>query len=380
MRILIDSTPIPVARTGVGIYADHLIEELAAILRPVDRLFVLVQSDDTYLRNLIGRQPNLTAIVVPSSMFRNPLALAWYEQCVLPWILLARRIDLIHSLHYRFPLLCHCPRVVTLHDMTHSLWPEMHTRGRRMAMSKFATLALRRAEGVLFVSDSTRRDAERLAGRGNNFRAVTPLAVDRTAFDEFSAVVVRDSLVRLNIQQPYILFLGTLEPRKNLVRLIHAFESLGPEYAGYRLVVAGKPGWHCDATFDAIENSPSKARIQRLGYVAPEDKGPLIAGCSVLVYPSLYEGFGLPVLEGMAAGIPVITSNISSMPEIAGDAALFIDPLSTERIADAIRSVLSNTTLAQHMRDAGKLRAAKFSWKETARLTYAAYRTTAHET
>lgn len=373
MRILIDSTPVPVGRTGAGIYADHLIEALAPLLRPDDRAFILVQSDDTHLRGLVACHPSLTELVVPSRVLRNRLALALYEQCILPLVVLRHRIDILHSLHYTFPLLCGAKRVVTLHDMTHSLHPEMHTRGRTLAMSGFARLAMRHADAVLFVSKSTRADAERLFGPGNNFRAVTPLAVDKDAFANIAPDTIGETLSRLGIQQPYILFLGTLEPRKNLVRLIHAFDSLGPEYAAYRLVIAGKPGWHYDAALAAIENSPTKSRIQRLGYVAPEDKAGLIAGCAVLAYPSLYEGFGLPVLEGMAAGVPVVTSNVSSMPEIAGDAAVLVDPSSTEQIAEAIRSVLSNTTLAQRMRDAGKLRAAKFSWKETARLTYVAY-------
>jgi glycosyltransferase involved in cell wall biosynthesis len=374
MRILIDSTQIPLGRTGAGVYADHLIQQLGSLLQPDDRLFVLVQSDDIELGRRIDGHRNLSALVVRSSIFRNRLALAFYEQCILPWVLLFHRIDVVHSLHYTFPLLCPARRVVTLHDMTHTLYPEMHTRGRTIAMSTFAKLALRRAEGVLFVSNSTRKDAERLFGQGRNLRAVTPLAVDHAVFDDIDPTAIDGSLTRIGIDRPYILFLGTLEPRKNVERLVHAFDSLGPEYSNFRLIVAGKPGWHYEAALEAIENSPNKARIQRIGYVAPEDKAPLIAGCELLVYPSLYEGFGLPVLEGMAAGVPVITSNASSMPEIAGEAAVLIDPYSTEQIAAAIGSILSDENLRQRLRRAGKAQAAKFSWEKTASLTCAAYR------
>jgi glycosyltransferase involved in cell wall biosynthesis len=374
MRILIDSTQVPVERTGVGIYADQLIPQIASIVPPQDRLFLLLQSDDAYLHGLVAAHPRVAALTIPSSIFRNRLALGVYEQCVLPFILLAHRIDVVHSLHYTFPLLSPCAQVVTLHDMTHWLHPGLHTRGRTIVMSRFARLAMQHAEAVLFVSDSTRKDAERLFGSGNNLRTVTPLAVDHAAFTDIQPAAIDETLARLGIERPYILFLGTLEPRKNIVRLIHAFDSLGKKFAQYKLVIAGKPGWHYEAILEAVENSPNKARILRLGYVAPEDKAPLIAGCDALVYPSLYEGFGLPVLEGMAAGAPVITGNASSLPEIAGDAALLVDPSSTEQIAAAMRSVLSDETLRARMRIASRRQAAKFSWGQTARTTYAAYR------
>lgn len=373
MRILIDSTQIPVERTGVGVYADQLIPRIASIVPAGDQLFLLLQSDDKYLRNLSALHDNVKPLVIPSSIFRNRLALAVYEQCILPWVLLTHRIDVVHSLHYTFPLLCPAKRVVTLHDMTYFLWPKMHTRGRRAVMSGFVKLAMRHAEGVLFVSESTRRDAEYLFGPGTNVRAVTPLGVDNAAFAGAEPDAIGGTLLRLGIERPYILFLGTLEPRKNIVRLIEAFNVLGPEFSSYRLIIAGKPGWHYEGILEAMENSANKSRILRLGYVSAKDKAPLIAGCDALVYPSLYEGFGLPVLEGMAAGAPVITSNASSLPEVAGDAAVIVDPSSTEQIAAAMRSLLSDQTLRTKLRMAGRQQAAKFSWERTASLTYAAY-------
>jgi len=373
MRILIDTTQIPLRRTGVGLYAEHLIQKLIPILQLQDRLFVLVQDDDVYIRQLVAAHANLSPIPISSRLFRNKLALTIYEQCVLPWIVLDRRIDLVHSLHYTFPLLCHCSRVVTIHDMTHSLWPEMHTFGRRVAMSFFSKMALRHAEGVLFVSASTQRDAERLFGSGRNLRNVTPLAVDHAMFEDIQPETIAETLSRIGIERPYILFLGTLEPRKNVVRLIEAFELVGQKHSQHKLVIAGKLGWHYAAVLEAIERSPLRKRIHRLGYVATEDKAPLIAGCDLLVYPSLYEGFGLPVLEGMAAGVPVITGNVSSIPEVTGDAAVLIDPSSVEQLSIAMDSVLSDHNYSDWLRRAGKEQAHRFSWERTARLTYAAY-------
>jgi glycosyltransferase involved in cell wall biosynthesis len=374
MRILIDSTQIPLSRTGAGLYAEHLLQEMPAVFRPEDRLFVLVQSDDRAFRELADTHENLTPLVLPSSVFRNRIALTFYEQAILPFIALRRRIDVIHSLHYTFPLLCACPRVVTLHDMTHPLFPEMHTFGHRTVMSAFDRLAMRHAEAVLFVSESTRRDAERLFGAGRNLREVTPLGVDHATFEGISRGTIAETLSRLGIAEPYILFLGTLEPRKNIPRLIAAFDSIAERHPNHRLVVAGKPGWHYAPALEAIDRSPHKDRIHRIGFVDPKDKPALIAGCEALVYPSLYEGFGLPVLEGMAAGAPVIAGNVSSIPEVAGEAAALADPYSVSELAKALDSVLSDSAYREHLRRAGKEQAKKFSWKATAQLTYEAYR------
>jgi glycosyltransferase involved in cell wall biosynthesis len=374
MRILIDSTQIPLSRTGAGLYAEHLLQEMPAALGPEDRLFVLVQSDDRTFRDLADAHENLTPIVLPSSVFRNRVALTFYEQAILPVIALRRRIDVIHSLHYTFPLLCPRPRVVTLHDMTHPLFPEMHTFGHRTVMSAFDRLAMRHAEAVLFVSESTRRDAERLFGAGRNLRAVTPLAVDHAAFDGVPDAAIADVRSRVGIAEPYILFLGTLEPRKNIPRLIAAFDTIAERHPNHRLVVAGKPGWHYAPALDAIDRSPHKDRIHRVGFVDPNDKPALIAGCDALVYPSLYEGFGLPVLEGMAAGAPVIAGNVSSIPEVAGEAAVLVDPYSVDEIANALDSLLSDSSYRERLRRAGKEQAKKFSWRTTAGLTYGAYR------
>jgi glycosyltransferase involved in cell wall biosynthesis len=373
MRLLIDFTQVPLARTGAGVYAENLLKELVNLLPPEDELFVLLQNDDPVLNEVISRRANVHPLFISSRVFRNRLALALYEQCVLPWLVLYYRVELMHSLHYTFPLLCARPRVVTIHDMTHSLWPNMHTVGRRLAMSFFAKIAMRHAEGVLFVSQSTRNDAEKLFGMGNNLRRVTPLGVDDACFSVISQPQIRDTLSRLKIESPYILFLGTLEPRKNVLRLIQAFDSIGDKYPQHTLVIAGVLGWNYQPALNAIERSIRKQRIIRLGYVTPEDKASLLAGCDLLVYPSLYEGFGLPVLEGMAAGVPIVTSNVSSLPEVAGDAAIMVNPISTEEISNAMCRVLEEKLYSEKLRQAGKIQARKFSWKRTARLTYAAY-------
>lgn len=373
MRILLDLTQIPVNRTGVGVYAEHLVCELANILDPEDTLFVLAQDDDP----LLGRFAAMTGIkflLIPSRIFRNRIALAAYEQLVMPLVCIRHRIDLVHSLHYTFPLLAACARVVTVHDLTFFLYPELHTRGRRIAMRLFTKAALRWAEGILFVSESTRKDAERLLGTGKNVRVVAPLGIDIAAYSQVPQSQSTDTLRRFQIVEPYILFVGTIEPRKNLVRLIEAFARVGGTYPNHTLVFAGKLGWHSDPLMKAVAHSPFPTRIRMLGYVSLEDKIGLLARCEALIYPSLYEGFGLPVLEGMAAGVPVICGDSSSLPELAGNGAVTVNAENVEELSDAIVSVLSNPTYRRFLAQSGLEQAHKFCWTRTAELTYSAYR------
>lgn len=373
MRILIDCTQIPLKRTGVGVYADELLKHLPHIIANDDALYVLIQSDDILLKERLSLNLHISILTITSDLFRNRIALAAYEQFILPWILLLKKIDVVHSLHYTHPLICPCARVVTLHDMTFFVIPEMHTAARRLSMRFFIKRALRRAEIVIFVSESTKADAQRICDIINDRQFVVPLGVDISRFAGITDDRVTETMLKLHIEKPYILYVGTIEPRKNITRLIHAFEQLDQYNSRYKLVIAGGLGWDYAETLQAIEESPHKASIRRLGYITTDDKTALIAGCDLLVYPSLYEGFGLPVLEGMAAGVPVITSTTSSLREVAGTAAVLADPHSIEQIASSINAVLSDATYSEALREAGRSRAAEFSWEKTAVLTYAAY-------
>jgi glycosyltransferase involved in cell wall biosynthesis len=373
VRILIDCTQIPVIRMGVGVYADNLVRELLPKLEKQDSLFVLIQSDDLALRKCVQDAPHARLISIPATIFRHHFTLALFEQLVLPLIALFCHLDIIHSIHYRFPLFCPCKRIVTIHDLTHSLFPEMHTFGRRIVMSFFSRMARRHAEGVLFDSASTQRDFERVLGPCKHCQFVAPLGVSSTLFHS-PGPAVSDTLNQHRIQQPFILFLGTIEPRKNLARLIEAFEKIRAEHSQYLLVIAGRLGWSYEQVLSKIERSPRRNSILRLGYVSSADKHSLLAACEVLVYPSLYEGFGLPVLEGMAMAKPVITSNISSMLEVAGDGALTIDPTDTRQIQESLERLLSDPDLRKLVGEKGRRQAGKFTWRRTAEITFEAYR------
>ncbi|HYN88211.1 MAG TPA: glycosyltransferase family 1 protein, partial [Ardenticatenaceae bacterium] len=171
-------------------------------------------------------------------------------------------------------------------------------------------------------------------------------------------------------------FVGTLEPRKGIDTLIDAFVQLAPDYP-YDLVLAGKPGWYWQPILERIERSGLGARIRRLDYVPDSDLPALYTAASVLALPSRYEGFGFPVLEAMACGTPVVCSNASSLPEVAGDAGLLVPPDDPSSLAEALALVLSNEPLAATVRAKGLLRAARFTWEKTARATLQVYAQTA---
>jgi glycosyltransferase involved in cell wall biosynthesis len=374
MRILVDFTPIPLQRAGAGVYAENLVRRLPSFLGPDDVLFLLLQKDEVTLPPLFAGRKNVRLLFLPSRVFRNRLMSMLSEQLILPWLLLFHKIDVVHTLHYMVPLWAPARRVVTFHDLTHLLRPEMHTRARRLLMPVFVRSGWRFADVILFVSASTRRDAERmLPPRRNGLNTVAPLGVGAEAFHRLSDEDLRDGLRFLEIKQPYLLFIGTIEPRKNLLRIIRAFENIASQFPEHILILAGGLGWGFEPVLAAIAGSPVRERIRHLGYISEENKRVLLAGGDLLVYPSLYEGFGLPVLEAMAAGIPVVTSNISSLPEVVGSAAPMIDPESEEQLTAAMALLLSDRDLAKKYSGLGQQRARMFSWENTAAETYKAY-------
>jgi len=219
--------------------------------------------------------------------------------------------------------------------------------------------ALRRAGALLCISEATRSDLVAYFPHASGRARVIPLAANA----RFAAPVEPARL-----DKPYVLAAGTLEPRKNLVRLIQAWAALPDAVRnGHLLALVGPMGWDVDATLVAARARPQDVRL--LGYVDDDRLAALYAGCAAFAYPSLYEGFGLPVLEAMTAGAPVITSTASSLPEVAGDAALLVDPHDVRALRDALAAVLSDPGRVAALREAGRARAARFSWERTARET-----------
>jgi glycosyltransferase involved in cell wall biosynthesis len=262
------------------------------------------------------------------------------------------------------------PTAVVVYDMVAFL-PDGHAQARAARIER-ATIrpALRRTAALLCISEATRRDLVRLFPRAEPIASVIPLAAD-ARFGE--------PVEPARLERPYVLAVGTLEPRKNLVRLVAAFAALPDELrASHQLALVGPEGWDMDEILRAAAASPEDVTL--LGHVDEDRLHALYAGAACFAYPSLYEGFGLPVLEAMAAGAPVVTSTVSSLPEVAGNAGLLADPRDVRSIRDALAAVLGDPARAAALRAAGRERAAGFSWARTAAATRDVLRELAHAT
>ena len=267
-----------------------------------------------------------------------------------------------------------CPSAAIVYDLV--AFVDGARAQRRAGVIERWTIGIgaRRARALVCISEATRRDlVDRIpscAGRS----LVIPLAADERFADPRARSDADAVACRHGIERPYVLAAGTLEPRKNLARLLEAWARLpAPLRDAYELVLAGPVGWEAGEIVAAAQ----AARIVVAGYVPDDELAALYAGCELFCYPSLYEGFGLPVLEAMKAGAPVLTSNVSSLPEVAGDAAALVDPLSVEAIGAAIARLLGDAGERERLRAAGRARAAQFSWERTATELRAVLRTLA---
>ena len=257
------------------------------------------------------------------------------------------------------------PSVATVHDLGYSYFPEAHTR-RQVAYLRWSTRHNgRRSRRVIADSSATKEDLQRLYDLNPAKIDVIYPGIDpnlRPVTDAEQLAEVQD---KYGLTPPYLLYIGTLQPRKNLARLVDAYISSN---VPHQLVLAGKAGWRARSLLNKIESLDSdiRERILMTGYVANEEKAALISGAETLLFPSLYEGFGFPVIEGNACGTPVLCSNTSSLPEVAGDAALKVDPLDTEALATGIRRVTADEVLKKRLVMAGKANIRRFTWERTA--------------
>jgi glycosyltransferase involved in cell wall biosynthesis len=371
MKILIDCTQIALKKAGVGIYAHSLVRELILIRSSV-QLFLLVQDDDPEFN--LQNEPGLTVVRVKSRYARIMPLRFLIEQIYIPFLVFKLKIDVIHSLHYSFPLLpTRAKSVVTVHDMTAYLMPELHLSLKIQYFRFFLWAASRSRHQLIFVSHSTLTDFLFFFPQANTANYVIPLGKGPSFHPGLNPVLVGEVALRYKIRSPYILFLGTIEPRKNLPRLVGAYAQLINSYPDHRLVIAGMKGWHYEALYERIDVLRLKDSVLFVDYVDEKDKPYLIQGAEIFVYPSLYEGFGIPVLEAMACGVPTITSNLSSMPEVAGDGAILVDPKDEDGIARAMDALLQSTSLRQSLSKKALDRSAQFEWSKTARQTLEVY-------
>jgi glycosyltransferase involved in cell wall biosynthesis len=368
MKVGFDATTLTGQISGVGGYTAQLLEALAggAGLGPADRLIVFSN------RPLeLAERPGVEVY----DRRRFPIRSIWM-QLVLPSILRDVAPDVAHFTNYLAPVVTRVPFVVSFHDMSLHLLPEAHTLKKRVLTASLIPTVARKAARILVPSESTRRDVIRLLGVDPGRLRLVPYAASpsyRALAEGPEALAVR------GVRPPYFLYVGTLEPRKNLARALRAFVRVAAEFPEHQFVIVGQAGWKYAEILREAGRPELADRVVRTGYL-PEAELPLFYNHAVaLVYPSLYEGFGLPVIEAMACGAPVLTSRTSSLGEIAHDAALLVDPENETELAEGLRSLARDPALRDSLRAKGASRAALFSWERTARETADVYREVAEE-
>jgi len=352
---------------GTQTYAVSLITALAAA-DTENEYFLYLNRESAGLE--IMTAPNFRRVVCPVWAVRRPARYA-FEQLALPLALRRDGIGLLHSLGYVGPLLPPCPHVVSIHDLIYRGHQAMMTGGKQKALEFFVRQTARRADRIITISQSSKREIVADIGVDPQKVCVTLLAgrpAPGHATDAERALV----LARYGITAPYLLAFSSPNPVKNIPRLLEAF-ALACADLPHQLVLVGHPPGGTDFAAEAARRGLG-GRVVPTGYVPDADIAPLLQGAALFAFPSLYEGFGLPLLDAQQAGVPVVCSRAASLPEVAGEGAVLFDPASVEEMRAAIRAGLLDQTLRGRLVSAGNANARRFSWERTARQTLDVYR------
>ena len=370
MTIYLDVSAAVHRRAGLGRYAESLTRALVAA---DSSRFALFYNRERGVEPLEGLE-HLSARTVGLG-YKPWRMLVWLGQLVrIGFDRLLPGAELFHATEHLLPPLRSIPTVLTVHDLIFRHLPAHHKRLNRWYLNLALPLYCRRAAHIIAISEHTRRDLIAAYGLGpEKITVIYEAAAPR--FRPQSPQTVAAVRARHSLPDRYLLFIGTIEPRKNLTRLLAAFETIHDEGLTDGLVIVGRRGWLYDDFFARLEESPAREAVILPGYVPDEDLPAICAGAQALALPSLYEGFGLPVLEAMACGTPVVTSNASSIPEIGGDAPLYFDPTDVEAITETFRRLLRDADLQERLRARGLAQAARFSWQRAAVETEAVYGT-----
>jgi alpha-1,3-rhamnosyl/mannosyltransferase len=356
MRVSIDATPLLLRSAGVKTYVYHWTRNLLATAGPHQlELFPFLDvaklaGQCHHERSVLSRWQTLARLLVLHAANGSPLSILGR---------MGADLDVFHASHQLLRPPRNTRLTATLYDMTCWLAPETHTSANVSGAKRFARQVLSRADGMISISENTRSDSVRVLGLDPGRIEVIYPGVAEAFFG--AAPLRRD--------KPYILFVGTIEPRKNVNVLLDAYDRLPPSLREeFDLVVAGSPGWGDSGALSRLQSGA--AGIHYLGYVPEQDLPGLTAGATVFVYPSLYEGFGLPLAQAMAAGVPAITSNVSSLPEVGGDAAVLVDPRSVSSLGSALCKLLLSPDLRAQLGVNGTRRAQQYRWEVCAKKSW----------
>ena len=365
MRIGIDYTAAVNQSAGIGRFVRGLIRAVAAL--DSENQYVLVHAAPN--NGCSVEAPTGANVSLRELRFRERVMTAiWHRLRIpLPVDLVTGPVDIFHAPDYVLPPVSRGVSIITVHDLAFLIHPECADEKLRVFLERAVPRSAERADYIITDSENTRNDVICLLDADPERVFVVPGGVD-PSFAPADEDAVRHVRCHYQLRLPYILAVGVIEPRKNFPRLIDAFSRFRVHTGlNYDLVIAGGNGWLSDETYREAERSPFSTNVRFTGYVPDEHLAALYSGAEVFAYPSLYEGFGLPVLEAMACGTAVVCANTSSLPECAGDAALLFPPDDPDAIATTLETACGNRDLREEMIERGAQRVAEFQWERAAR-------------
>ena len=365
MKVAIDARKLH--DFGIGTYIRNLLRHVAR-MDSENEYVLLCQEPDLGIAAQLG--PNFRTVLEPSPNY------SIREHIHVPWVLLRERPDVFHAPHYVLPPAIRCRSVVTIHDTIHLTFPQYLPNKLAYAYARASMwAAAHRSHRILTVSEASKRDILRFFPVPPEKVVVVHNAIDERFSREPRPEDVERVRERFQLQQRFVLYVGNIKPHKNLERLIEAFHNLRRgDHDDLKLLIIGDQISKYPGLRRAVHLHKLHKHVRFLGYLPDETLAILYRLASVFVFPSLYEGFGLPPLEAMASGTPVVTSNVSSLPEVTGDAAVLVDPYDVGAIESGIRRVLTEPALAAEMRRKGLLRAREFSWERSVAKTWEVYK------
>ncbi|MDO8512212.1 MAG: glycosyltransferase family 1 protein [bacterium] len=362
-RIALEARSLSTLGGGVRTYTKEVISRILKAESSDE--YIIYHDSKKNLSSFPGAEEKVVSV-------GHPLFRIGWDYFLLPQALKRDKIDFIHyfkpaTTPFKKPV-----AIATMYDVIPLLYPETQTAIQLAYWRKQLPLTAKTCAHLITISECSKRDIVRLLQVDPAKITVTPLGVDSKfkPVSEIEKIAMRE---KYRLPEKYILYLGTIEPRKNVARLIRAFNKVAGNIP-HSLVLAGKWGWSYEDVKEEIAKSPFKDRIISLSYVESEYLPSLCSAASIFVFPSLYEGYGLPPLEAMACGTPVITSNVSSLPEVVGDAALTVDPLDEDALSKAIERLALDTALQNELSEKGLARAKQFNWDKTAEMTLGVYK------
>lgn len=373
MHIGLDGLPLTSRKTGVGHYTFELARALARA-EPSSHFEIVYPSTYPSIRlGEDGEESTFPGNLKLSRVQVGTFGRHWWS-AGLPRYIRNSKLEVFHGTNYDVPLWRRCATVLTVHDLSLLIHPETHQKGSVRRARRRLPVMVRAADAIITPTESVRQEVREYLKVTPEKIFVVPEAA-RDCFRPMEFHATEEVRRRLGIEENFLLTVGTIEPRKNLMVLMSAFEEVirTRPHSNLQLVIAGESGWLSGPIFNAIEKSPARNRILLTDYLHDKDLRALYASCRAFIYPSIHEGFGLPPLEAMACGAPVIASCIPALTETTGGAALLFEPSRSEDLAQKIIEVLDDESARRRLPTAAQRRAEQFSWEQTAKITMEVY-------